>query len=283
MRVVIFGGTGLLGQSIYDLFQSKNFQCYRSSLKKNSEFKSDLLSKKKISKFIKGIKPNLVINCAGETDVSFCNKDFKSAYKSNVLTVRNITNSLNEAGTNCLFIQISTDQVYESNKQNKSNKENETSISNGYGASKFLGEIESLKYQKTLILRTNFFGKSKSVNRHSYTDFIISNLTRKKKIKIPSNVFFNPINIEKLSLIIFELYKKNVTGIFNVGSKNNISKLNFAKKIANKFKLDKRYLSSYKSNYLLQQRPLNTFMNTEKLKNKTKIKIPSIEDGIKML
>ena len=47
MRVVIFGGTGLLGQSIYDLFQSKNFQCYRSSLKKNSEFKSDLLSKKK--------------------------------------------------------------------------------------------------------------------------------------------------------------------------------------------------------------------------------------------
>ena len=74
-----------------------------------------------------------------------------------------------------------------------------------------------------------------------------------------------------------------MTGIFNVGSKNNISKLNFAKKIANKFKLDKRYLSSYKSNYLLQQRPLNTFMNTEKLKNKTKIKIPSIEDGIKML
>ena len=283
MRVIIFGGTGLLGQSIYDLFKSKSFKCYRSSLKKNSEFKSDLLSKKRISKFIKRIKPNLVINCAGETDVSFCNKDFKSAYKSNVLTVRNIANSLNEVGMNCLFIQISTDQVYESNKQNKSNKENETSISNGYGASKFLGEIESLEYKKTLILRTNFFGKSKSINRHSYTDFIISNLIKKKKIKIPSNVFFNPINIEKLSLIIFELYKKNMTGIFNVGSKNNISKLNFAKKIANKFKLDKKYLSGYKSDYLLQQRPLNTFMNTEKLKNKTKIKIPSIEDGIKML
>ena len=74
-----------------------------------------------------------------------------------------------------------------------------------------------------------------------------------------------------------------MTGIFNVGSKNNISKLNFAKKIANKFKLDKKYLSGYKSDYLLQQRPLNTFMNTEKLKNKTKIKIPSIEDGIRML
>tara|TARA_Y100000389_G_C17465772_1_gene525386 strand:+ start:3061 stop:3912 length:852 start_codon:yes stop_codon:yes gene_type:complete len=283
MRVIIFGGTGLLGQSIYDLFKSKRFKCYRSSLKKNSEFKSDLLSKKTISKFIKRIKPNLVINCAGETDVSFCNKDFKSAYKSNVLTVRNIANSLNEVGMNCLFIQISTDQVYESNKKNKSNKENETSISNGYGASKFLGEIESLRYKKTLILRTNFFGKSKSINRHSYTDFIISNLIKKKKIKIPSNVFFNPINIEKLSLIIFELYKKNVTGIFNVGSKNNISKFNFAKKIANKFKLDKRYLSDYKSDYLLQQRPLNTFMNTEKLKNKTKIKIPSIGDGIRML
>tara|TARA_B100000795_G_C22777866_1_gene430866 strand:+ start:676 stop:1527 length:852 start_codon:yes stop_codon:yes gene_type:complete len=283
MRVVIFGGTGLLGKSIYDLFKSKNFQCYRSSLKKNSEFKSDLLSKEKISKFIKKIKPNLIINCAGETDVNLCNKDFKIAYKSNVLTVRNITNSLNEVNANCLFIQISTDQVYESSKKNKPKKENETSISNGYGASKFLGEIESLKYKKTLILRTNFFGKSKSVNRNSYTDFIISNLSRKNKIKIPSNVFFNPINQESLSLIIFELYKKNVTGIFNIGSKNNISKLNFAKKIANKFKLDKKYLSSYKSDYSLHQRPLNTFMNTEKLKNKIKINIPTVEDGIRLL
>ena len=283
MRAIIFGGTGLLGQSIYDLFKKKHFICYRSSLRKNSDFKSDLLSKKKITKFIKKIKPNLVINCAGETDVNLCNKDFKNAYKSNVLTVRNIVDSINEVGVNCLLVQISTDQVYESNKSNKSNKENDTNISNGYGASKFLSEIEALKYKKTLILRTNFFGKSKSINRDSYTDFITFNLSRKKKIKIPSNVFFNPINIESLCSIIFQLYEKKMTGIFNIGSKNNISKFNFAKKIANKFNLDKKYLSSYKSDYLLQQRPLNTFMNTEKLKNKAKIKVPSIEDGISML
>mgnify|MGYP006111117891 CR=1 FL=1 len=280
MRAVIFGGTGLLGQSIYNFLKKRNFLCFISSIKKKSNFKSDLSSKKKISAFLKKIKPNLVINCAGETNVNLCNKNFKIAYKSNVLTVKNIVDSLNEIKTKCLFIQISTDQVYDSGK---SSKEDEINISNIYGASKFLGEIEALKYKKTLVLRTNFFGKSKSINRTSYSDFIISNLSKKKTIKVPSNVFINPINLENLSDIIFQLYNKNITGVFNVGSTNKISKFNFSKKIAKKFNLDKRYLSSFKSIYLLNQRPLNTFMNTSKLKKKAKIKIPTIQDGIKIL
>ena len=39
-----------------------------------------------------------------------------------------------------------------------------------------------------------------------------------------------------------------MTGIFNVGSKNVISKFDFAKLIAKKFNLDKKYISSFKSN-----------------------------------
>ena len=283
MQAIIFGGTGLLGQSIYNHLKKQNILCFRSSLKKNSDFKSNLLSKKKISKFIKKVKPSIIINCAGETSVNICNENFKTAYESNVLTVRNIISSLNDIKIKCLFVQISTDQVYESIKLNRSNKENDTNICNGYGASKFLAEIEALKYKKTLILRTNFFGNSKSINRSSYTDFIVSNLKKKKKIKVSTNIFFNPINLETLSSIILQLYKKNMTGIFNVGSKNVISKFDFAKLIAKKFNLDKKYISSFKSNYLLHQRPLSTFMNTEKLKNKAKIKIPSIYDEIKSL
>ena len=177
MRVVIFGGTGLLGQSLYYHFKGKKYNCYISSIKKKSHFKSDLLNKLKIKKFVKKIKPNIIINCAGETNVDLCNNNFNLAYKSNVTTVKNIVECLNELKLNCLFVQISTDQVYNSKKKNH---ENNINLSNFYGTSKYLSELEALKFKKTLVIRTNFFGKSLSSNRMSYSDFINNNLKKKK-------------------------------------------------------------------------------------------------------
>lgn len=276
MRVVIFGGTGLLGQSFYDYFINKKFLCYRSSLKKKSDFVTDLSSLKRIVNFINKTRPNLIINCAGETDVSLCNKDLKLAYKANVIPVKNIIKAISICKKDCLFVQISTDQVYNSNKINSEEKIN---LTNGYGTTKFMAELEALKHKKTLVIRTNFFGKSKSKNRSSYTDYIISNLSNKKKIKVPSNIIFNPIHIEKLIDIIFKLIKRKKNGVFNIGSIDPISKYNFAVKIAKKYNLDIKYLSAFKSIYSKNQRPLGTYMSVKKLKN-LKINVPSIQKGI---
>lgn len=279
MRVVIFGGTGLLGQSVYEYFINKKFSCYRSSLKKKSDFVSDLSSLKRIVNFINKTRPNIIINCAGETDVSLCNKDFELAYNANVVSVKNIVKAISICKINCLFIQISTDQVYDSKKINVEDKIN---LTNGYGTTKFMGELEALKHEKTLVIRTNFFGKSKSKNRNSYTDYIISNLSNKKRIKVPSNIIFNPIHIDKLIDIIFKFIKKKKSGIYNVGSIDPISKYNFARKIAKKYNLDTKYLRGFKSIYSKNQRPLGTYMSVKKLK-KLKINVPSIQDGIDSL
>ena len=178
MRVVIFGGTGLLGSSIRNNLEKKKISCFVSSLTKKSDFKSNLLSKKKIFNFLKKIKPHVIINCSGETDVNLCNKNFDEAYKSNVKTIKNIVFATEKLKKSTYLIHISTDQVYDSIKPSE---EDDVSISNNYGASKFLGEIEARRLNNSLVLRTNFFGKSNSINRLSYTDYIISNLSKKKK------------------------------------------------------------------------------------------------------
>ena len=91
------------------------------------------------------------------------------------------------------------------------------------------------------------------------------------------------MNLNFLSDVIFKLCKKKVLGVYNVGSKNKISKFAFVKKIISKLKLDRKYLKRYESIYLKHQRPLNTFMDTGKLRRKLNIKIPLIQDGIKNL
>ena len=277
MKAIVFGGTGLLGSSINKYLKVNKYSCLTTSKNKRSNLKTDHLSKNIIFKFLKKNKPSLIINCIGETNVDLCNKDLVHAYKSNVLTVKNITTSLKELKYNCLFVHISTDQVYSSNKKNN---EKNVNITNNYSYTKFLSEKEALKYKKTLILRTNFYGPSSSLNRKSFTDYIVFNLKKKKKIKLPSNIFFNPVHLNFLNSVILELFKKNTTGIYNVGSKNFISKYNFGVLLAKKFNLKKKYLISYKSVFKKNNRPLNTFMHTNKLMKEIKIKIPTIQDGI---
>ena len=208
-----------------------------------------------------------------------CNKDFIHAYKSNVLTVKNIVTCLNELKRNCFFVHISTDQVYDSKKA--SNEKN-INISSNYAYTKFLSEYEAIKYKKTLILRTNFYGQSKSINRKSFSDFIISNLKKEAQIRLAENIFYNPVHLNFLNTII-RLIKKKITGIFNLGSKDFISKYDFGVSIAKKFNLDKKYIIKYKSIYKKNNKPLNTFMNTNKLIKTIGIKMPLVQDGIELL
>ena len=93
MRIVIFGGTGLLGQSIFSNLNEK-YNCYISSFKKKSDFKSNLQSSKKIMSFLKKKQIDVVINCAGETNVNLCNKNFNHAFKANVNSIKNISSAI---------------------------------------------------------------------------------------------------------------------------------------------------------------------------------------------
>ena len=102
-------------------------------------------------------------------------------------------------------------------------------------------------------------------------------------MRLPENIFFNPVHLDFLNTIILKLIKKKITGIFNLGSKDYISKYDFGLSIAKKFNLEKKNIIKYKSVYNKNNRPLNTFMNTNKLIKKISIKMPLIQDGIELL
>ena len=61
------------------------------------------------------------------------------------------------------------------------------------------------------------------------------------------NIFFNPVHINFLNSVILKLIKKKITGIFNIGSRDSISKYNFGIEIAKKFNLEKKNIIKYKS------------------------------------
>ena len=119
-------------------------------------------------------------------------------------------------------------------EKNKFNFEKDVNPSNNYSKTKFLGEKEALKYQYTTVIRTNFFGKSYSKKRGSFSEFIINNLSKNKSIKVANNVLFSPVGLSYLNKVILKIIKKKIYGIYNVGSKNRISKYKFVLELINK-------------------------------------------------
>ena len=284
MKILICGGTGLLGTYLSNFFSKKKYLVIRAGFKKKGNVKINLCDFEDTRKKIAKIKPNIIINCAAYTNVDDCNTNFLAAINGNIISIYNIFLAIKKINLKSHLIHISTDQVYNSLISTKKNNENNVNCINNYGISKYIGEKQILNYNRTLIIRTNFFGQSIIKNRPSYSDWVIKNLKLKKKIKVPSNIFFNPIHMKFLCSIIELSIKKKIFGIYNIGSKDYISKYKLCFLIAKKFKLNyAKYLKKIKIVTNIHYKPLGTVMDIGKIEKKLSIKMPHIKESIDLL
>ena len=172
MRALILGSSGLLGSTLAKIFEDANYELIKHGYKSSSDFNQDLTNHKQTKIFLKKIKPDLIINLVGLTDVDRCEIDMDLAYKLNVQTIENISSYACQT-KNCHLVHISTDQVYDGVGVQS---EDSVIIRNYYAFSKYAGEIAA-RSCKSAILRTNFFGKSLCNERISFTAVSYTHLT----------------------------------------------------------------------------------------------------------
>ena len=234
-KILILGGSGLLGKNLIKKFRNKGINNIFSMSKKSSEFKVDLTKYQDAKKAISKINPEIIINAAGLTSLNECEKNPKKCFQINTQIVKNILKIKSQQ--NFKFIQISTDQVYGPNK-NILNKENsKIKIVNNYAKSKYIAEKLCLKDKEILIIRTNFSGISNRKVK-TFFEWAQESIKKKKKLFLFEDMYCSTIDVKSLSNIIFELIKHNAKGLFNIGTSNAISKKDFILKLA--YKLNKK-------------------------------------------
>lgn len=274
-KILILGGSGLLG-SFLNKNLKKKYSVIATSSKSsvNKYYKLNALNQKKLIKLINFFKPNIIINCIGFTDVDRCEIEKKIAIDLNVLIINNVADIL-KSKKNIHLIHISTDQVYNNNRLKIKNMEKNTNPINYYGLTKLIGEKKALEYNQSTVLRTNFFGKSIS-KKKSYSDYIIHNLKKNKKIRVASNIYFNPVSMNYLLKTIHRIIIKKAYGLYNLGSKDFVSKYNFVKKIAKLKNFNLKQIISFKSGSK-HSRPLGMVMSIKKIEKKLNFKIPKLD------
>ena len=280
MKILLLGSSGLLGREIYKNIKSikKNKIFHNGLLKK----KENLLENKNLEKKIINTKPDIIINSLAISSIEECEKNKIKTKKINVELVKKIFFLKKKFKLKFFFIQFSTDQVYDS-KKIIYNKENyKIKANNEYSRQKINLE-EVCRKNKALIFRTNFFGKNKK--NTSITDWIFKSFNKKKKFFLFKDVYFNPISIDTLCKIIKKIIINklfNVCGTFNLGSKNFISKSDFAIYFAKNTKIyNNNYELKKVNDFLKIKRSKNMVMNITKFEKKFRIQLPEIISEIK--
>ena len=77
MKYLVLGSTGKLGNSVSEYLISKQCEIINTS-RKDSEHPLDLINLERINSFLDEINPEIIINCSGNVNLSFCedNKDY---------------------------------------------------------------------------------------------------------------------------------------------------------------------------------------------------------------
>ena len=272
-KVFIVGSNGFLGSNIKNNLKKNKFYNLLTNNSKKIDFSNTKICKKTLTL----LKPDIIINCAAKTNIEFCEKNKKITYNSNVKIVKNLTDYVKTY--NCKLIHISTDHVYNS-KFGYSSEAKKLAI-NYYAKSKLLGENYAIK-SNAIILRTNFFGLSNK--KGNLINWIVKSAKKREKIFLYDNIFFSPLNIKTLVKIIIKILNSNKRGIYNLGSKNKISKSLFILKIAKKLKIKLNYkIINYEPLNFIVKRPKDMSMNIRKFQKTFRTNLPTIESEINKL
>jgi dTDP-4-dehydrorhamnose reductase len=258
-RVLVIGANGLLGASLIEKLRSKYQLITVTRVSENSDYNVDMTSVIECARVLSHIKPDIIINLAALTNVDLCESNIGLAYNVNTKIAENISQYRNPEGS-AFILHISTDHVYDA----ENSKECDVIIKNSYAMTKYCAE-KTYDLDNTTILRTNFFGKSLSDKSEGLCDSIYQLAKSGKKLKLFNDVYFSPLSINTLCDVILTCLEKKIGGVFNVGSKDGLSKEFFLKEFLNLSGLPNIKYQSISSDEVESKtaRPKDMRMNTE--------------------
>ena len=146
--ILITGANGQLGNELKDL--SKQYYGYDFIFTDADTL--DITNSAATSEFITDLKPDWIINCAAYNLVDKAESEPDAAMLINGTAVKNIAEALK--GTECRFIHVSTDYVYDGNSNLPYDENTVANPQSAYGRSKLAGEKHALLHPGSMIIRT---------------------------------------------------------------------------------------------------------------------------------
>ena len=220
-KIWITGAEGHIGTALIDLLEGVEYQLLPTDINE-----VDLTKIDEVTQFVHVNRPDVVINCAGLTDVQECENNVDEAYRVNAIGVRNVALAANEV--NAKVIQISTDDVFDKESRIPYNEFDNVHPRTIYGKSKEAGEkILTQLLNRFVIIRSSWiYGIGRD-----FVDEVLRNVGQGKTMEVPNNQYAAPTSAKELAKVIRYFIDNEEYGLYHVVCPGSCSRYEFARTI----------------------------------------------------
>ncbi len=228
MKILITGSTGMLGSECKEVFGEKH------EVISPEKSMMDIVSWDGIIETLQKVKPDVVLNCAGFTDVDACEKDPEGAHKINVEGPRNLAQCC--ARFECKLVHISSDYVFDGQKMPPQPYFEDDVLDpvSTYGLSKMESEIAVRENSPNyLIVRASWLY---SLRGKDFIKFILNGSMKKKPdlLRIVSDQYVSPTWSHRLAVQIKTLLENGAVGTYHATAEGYCTPFEYAEHIVKK-------------------------------------------------
>lgn len=241
----------------------------------------DITNEELVKEFFETNKIDLVINCAGYTNVEKAETEVE---KANLVNVKGVAN-LAKYGKN--IIHISTDYVFDGSKCTPYVETDKTNPLSAYGKSKLLGEEAVLKEaQKAVILRTCWLY---SPYGHNFVKTMLKHGQHNDELKVVFDQIGTPTYAKDLAMVICEIIssdifetRDNLKEIYHFSDEGVCSWYDFAKAIMEESNINCKIIPIESKDFPSKvNRPSYSVLNKRKIKEAFNLEIPHWRDSLR--
>jgi dTDP-4-dehydrorhamnose reductase len=279
--ILITGANGQLGNELK--VASKNFYGYDFIFTDIDTL--DITNPLQTTDYIKTAHPDWIINCAAYNLVDKAESDPDGAMAINAFAVRNIAEAIH--GSDCRFIHISSDYVYEGRHCIPYNEDSPVNPLSAYGRSKLAGERYALMHPGTMVIRTSWLYSSFGNN---FVKTILNNAREKESLRVVFDQTGSPTYAADLAAAIMFMISGVIrnhfamyAGIYNYSNEGICTWFDFATEIVKEAglacKINPVLTKEYRQ---VAERPAYSVMDKNKIKENYGLVIPHWRSSLKL-
>lgn len=261
MKILLLGSKGMLGSECMEVL-SKDHEIIAPDKKE-----LDIISWDRVIEALQEVSPNIILNCAGMTDVDACETEDFNLRKINVEGPRNLAQGA--ARFDCKIIHISSDYVFNGQKVLPQPYFEDDTLDplSAYGKSKVESEVGIRENApKYIIIRTGWLYGSHGSN---FVKSILAAVMKKKKkvLKVVNDQFGSPTWTRRLAMQMKELIRRDAMGTYHATSEGYCSPAQCAEYVFETLKVKVKLEPTTLAEYPFEaKRPVNCILENRLLK-----------------
>lgn len=220
-KLLVTGCNGQLGRALNEEYKADEVEMVNTDVGK-----LDISDLDAAMRFVREIKPDVILNCGAMTAVDLCETKPDEAFMANAIGARNLSIAAKETGAK--LVQISTDYVFSGEGSRPYVETDEPGPHTVYGATKLAGErfVEQFADRYFMIRTAWLYGEGKN-----FVGTMLRLAEKNDTVRVVSDQYGTPTSAAELAKMIHVLEPTDNYGLFHGTCEGSCSWADFAVEI----------------------------------------------------